>query len=110
MKDSKNSAGSGTDFLIGGGIVCVGGLVVLATDSNVINNSTSVDGQEIIGGVLTVAGLVGVYAGLFQLSDCESEKFNAVQRYNEVVFQETETSWNRPRSGRVHADLLTLKF
>jgi len=106
---SKSSNGSGVAFIIGGGVFFVGGLVVAGTDPNFSKQNAALDTQEGIGLGTLLVGVVGLYVGIFKISDARAAEFNAVQRYNDVVGGGNETSWNDHRT-LIKTDLLALKF
>jgi hypothetical protein len=106
---SKSSNSSGVAFIIGGGVFFAGGLVVAATDPNFSKQNAVLDTQEGIGLGTLLVGVVGLYVGIFKVTDARSAEFNAVQRYNDVVGGGNETSWNDHRT-LIKMDLLALKF
>lgn len=106
---SESERESGLVFTIGGLGSMLAGAVIIGVDPNTKENPNSVDGQQIVGLVLATAGFVGEMIGLFQIGDATADQFNALQRYNFVVYKNCQTSWITPKS-QVQADLLTLKF
>lgn len=106
LKVSSDSESSGVVFLVGGGVLTLGGLIGAA--------SGPVDGDQVntgqaIGIGIALLGLVGDYIGIFKLTESETAQFSAVQRYNQVVHGDTDVSWNY-HSPSIQADLLAFKF
>jgi hypothetical protein len=87
----------------------IGGGIIIGSDPNAQNNSNTIDGQETVGGVMSLVGLVGDLVGVFKITDSKADQFNAVQRYNAVIYKNRQTTWNLPRPG-IHADLFALNF
>lgn len=109
LKKSKESNDSGVAFLVGGGILTVGGLVAVLVDPNTNPNYNYIDTQQAIGLSAALVGLVGDYIGIFRLEDSKTEQFSAVQQYNAVVHGEElpPMSFRQPA---FKTELLTFKF
>ncbi len=109
LTNSRDENQTGAIFTVGGLAMMVGGVVIAGVDPNAQKNPDVIDGQETAGLVVSAVGLVGAVVGAFKITDSKADEFNAVQRYNEVVHGDDQTTWNLPKPGS-QTELLTLKF
>lgn len=106
---TTSSEDVGVIFSISGGALFLGGLGIAMSSPNFTSNSTTLDGTETAGLIVTLGGLVAGYVGIFKLEESNTSKFAAIQRYNAVIHGDDTLSLNSSRPG-IRMDLVTLKF
>ena len=106
LKESGSDETTGVVLLVAGGAVLVGGVVVGVSDPY---RGDTLDGQQTVGLIIGLAGLVGDYVGIFKIVDAQTAKFAAVQRYNAIIHGDDLNELTLQKRG-VQMDLLAFRF